>query len=246
MMPYFCYHPSRTLTLVLLCTSLCRHIRHVYQRNKALERVGAYQLKAVCNSCSLEQLIQVAHNSKFSCIVSVLAMAARIEKCISLFTFFSIDCFSLLPSANAIFIAASAMHGNGTSSPDTDQKVQISVKSANGNVCLYGSGESLVLEHFACNVLQDFDWKPSSEAQMILRQNTRILRSDTTFAEVAIPAEKSHKIFPFRRHSSVKVFILKGNIGNMFTGLSSRKLLSGISTCNIRRSLVHYLPPSQH
>ena len=199
MMPYFCYHPSRTLTLVLLCTSLCRHIRHVYQRNKALERVGAYQLKAVCNSCSLEQLIQVAHNSKFSCIVSVLAMAARIEKCISLFTFFPLDCFSLLPSANAIFIPASAaMRGNGTSSPDTDQKVQISIKSANGNICLYGSGESLVLEHYACNVLQDFDWKPSSEAQMILRQNTRILRSDTTFAEVANPSRKILNFFSLK------------------------------------------------
>jgi hypothetical protein len=89
-------------------------------------------------------------------------------------------------SANAIYIAASAaMRGNGTSSPHADRKVQISMMFANGNVCLDGSGESLVLEHIACNVLQNLHWKTLPEAQMLLRQNTRILRSDSTFAEVS-------------------------------------------------------------
>ena len=77
------------------------------------------------------------------------------------------------------------MRGNGTSSPHADRKVQISMMFANGNVCLDGSGE----------------------------QNTRILRSDSTFAEVAHPIRKvsgkSYAMFHLRHASnSVKVCIL--------------------------------------
>lgn len=97
-----------------------------------------------------------------------------------------------LDSANAFCTAASAALGsNGTSSLLEDQKVQISVKCANSNICLNGSGEKIVLDHLKCKFFHSFDWKIPSDTMLSLRQNTRILRSDLTFAEVCKPIQKA-------------------------------------------------------
>ena len=103
---------------------------------------------------------------------------------------------------NAFCTAAPAvLRGNGTFSLYADQKVQISLKFGKRNVCLNGAGESLVLEHLVSNLNQDFDWKTPSDAVMHLRHSTRILRSETTFAEVVNPILKSYTYVSFQTSS---------------------------------------------
>ncbi len=68
----------------------------------------------------------------------------------------------------------------------TSVNVHIHVKFGNRRICLEGSGDATVLEYLTCHLYSEqlLLVKTPSEMQMYLKQDVRILRSGTTFAEV--------------------------------------------------------------
>ncbi len=76
-----------------------------------------------------------------------------------------------------------------------DKNIQIRVKLAYGNVCLYGSCDSVVMACLMCYLEPEYLVETTSDSQLILLQNTRILRNNTTFAEVRSSRESAALLF---------------------------------------------------
>ncbi len=108
------------------------------------------------------------------------------------------------------------------------KNVHIRVHFANGSMFLDGPGDAIVLDCLMCQLETKFCWKKQLDSHLLLRQNARILRRDTTFAEVQVAPNFSILCFFIK---SLRVIIC-------FAGRFGRRHLSSFFIYDLWRSLV--------